>query len=418
MPPDLKEFAKGFPGVEIHGDRIRINFYYQGVRCFETFDINVNKTNIKWAAGKREAIRHEISTGTFDYGKHFPDSSKLQLFGTKVIPTFDIELAKLTKIKASSLRPKRFKTYKGQLDNYILPRFSGVRLDQIKLSDLEQWRVLELSHLANETINEIVQTVKQVLNAAMADKVISHNPALYLKSLKKRKSDKADPFEMTEIIKMAEADTHNQSERNAFIFACFTGMRLSEYLALAWEDVNWHKRTILVRRSITRSKFAATKTGSSTREVELLDQAYDMLVKQRPLSEMLKPVTVEVTQDDNKTVDKQSLRFIFPRTKDGKHWNDGANYNTQFFDGFQKVNKIRRRTPNQARHTFASQCLIRGVRERWIMKQMGWTSMKMFEEHYAKWIESETVGMAKTVSNLFRIDPIGSHEESKNTIND
>lgn len=83
--------------------------------------------------------------------------------------------------------------------------------------------------------------------------------------------------------------------------------------------------------------------------------------------------------------------------------------------GFLKKIGIRYRGPNQARHTFASQLLTKGVAERWIMREMGHTSIQMFEKHYGRWMDSEMPDMAKTVSQMFQKDPTATHENLKSS---
>ncbi|MBU76534.1 MAG: hypothetical protein CMK63_06020 [Pseudoalteromonadaceae bacterium] len=62
---------------------------------------------------------------------------------------------------------------------------------------------------------------------------------------------------------------------------------------------------------------------------------------------------------------------------------------------------MRYRAINQARHTFASQLLTKGVAERWIARQMGHTSITMLEKHYGKWMNEEIPDMAARVSKIF-----------------
>ena len=47
---------------------------------------------------------------------------------------------------------------------------------------------------------------------------------------------------------------------------------------------------------------------------------------------------------------------------------------------------VRYRSIKQIRHTYASQLLTAGVRERWIATQMGHATLAMLENHYAKFI--------------------------------
>ncbi|MDN5419857.1 Arm DNA-binding domain-containing protein [Pseudomonas paracarnis] len=47
---------------------------WRRIRCRESLGLPITKANIKHAALLRAAILHEIKTGHFEYGRHFPNS--------------------------------------------------------------------------------------------------------------------------------------------------------------------------------------------------------------------------------------------------------------------------------------------------------------------------------------------------------
>lgn len=61
-------------GIEVHGNSLRIVFYYNGKRYRESLGLTPNKQNINFARQKREAILYEMKIGTFNYSAHFPES--------------------------------------------------------------------------------------------------------------------------------------------------------------------------------------------------------------------------------------------------------------------------------------------------------------------------------------------------------
>jgi integrase len=62
---------------------------------------------------------------------------------------------------------------------------------------------------------------------------------------------------------------------------------------------------------------------------------------------------------------------------------------------------VRYRGPNHARHTFASQLLSTGmISKDWIAQQMGHTSTKMLDDHYAKWIPEDAPPMANMINKI------------------
>jgi integrase len=155
---------------------------------------------------------------------------------------------------------------------------------------------------------------------------------------------------------------------------------MSELIALAWEDIDLLNRTVKIRRANVKGKFKMTKTKSSCRTIELISQAIVPLLRQRQLSRMLPATQIDVMQADYKTIKQESVRFVFVNSRSlTRHASEGS-FGDRFFKTHLNKAKVRYRGPGQARHTFASQLLTAGVNERWIIRQMGHTTIKMLEQ--------------------------------------
>ena len=126
-------------------------------------------------------------------------------------------------------------------------------------------------------------------------------------------------------------------------------------------------------------------------------------------SPRLSPVTLDITESDNRTVTTEEHRIVFVNSNNQSYWGDSEAFNKGFFKNHLVKAKIRHRGANQARHTFASQLITAGINGRWIAKQMGHTSIAMLEQHYGKWMSEEIPDMAKRVSKTLKmkkIDPV------------
>ncbi len=122
---------------------------------------------------------------------------------------------------------------------------------------------------------------------------------------------------------------------------------------------------------------------------------------------------VEVTQSDKRRKKNESLTFVFPDTFTLEPYINSARVAERFFQSFLKKLNIRYRGPNQARHTFASRLLTTGAPERWIMREMGHTSIMMFEKHYGRWMDDEMPSMSERISKLIDTATSESHEKMK-----
>jgi integrase len=409
----LLEYAKTLKGIEVHGGSIRIRFTYQGIERRETLKgVKLTKANLKFAFNKRAVVLHEIATGQFDYLEHFPESKSGRLFcEVKRIPSVAEALEIWLSIKKTKVRAKTANNYRNDAANHILPNFGNRKLNTITYSEVEAWRSKDLGHLSNKTINEICIPLRGAFSNAVADRVIDHNPMDHVHNLNKGTPDNADPFELSEIKLLTDCETYKQSEQNGFIFACWSGLRVSEWVALAWEDVDLLKKQVSIKRSVVKGRYAYPKTKGSQRTLDLLEPAYDALVKQKQLTMMMKPFEIQTLQEDNRKLSKESLRFVFLDSLTNGPYKDGQNLQEKFFKHFLQQNNIRHRGVNQARHTYASQLITAGVAERWIAKQMGHTSIAMLEKHYGRWMDAEMPNMASDVSKLFQNRPTDAHRK-------
>lgn len=310
-------------------------------------------------------------------------------------------------------RPKTYQTKKSRTDNYVRPFFGHCCTKSIKVSEIKDWINKHLSHLKNKTICEVLSPLRAAFELAVDDEVISRNPMDAIKNPTKEPVNNAEPFEQLEITKLRTENTERCMERNALIFSIYTGLRPSELLSLALSDVDFEKRKLYVNRSIVRGTFASTKNHSSYRCIDLLDEAYDILINIRSEVEQHKFIKVKVLQDNNRLFDDENLQFIFTSSKSKRYWTDSETFNKMFVKPHCKAAGVRYRGIGQARHTYGSQLVTAGVNLTWIAKQMGHSSIKMLEKHYGRWMDSEVPNMAKLVSqklkNNKKSDPTENH---------
>ncbi|WP_448550215.1 tyrosine-type recombinase/integrase, partial [Thalassotalea fusca] len=122
---------------------------------------------------------------------------------------------------------------------------------------------------------------------------------------------------------------------------------------------------------------------------------------------------VKVLAEDNKTVETDNVRLVFLNSLTNEPHSDVSNYRSRFFMSHLAKAGIRVRPPKQARHTFASQLLTKGVNIKWIANQMGHKSIKMIEEHYGKYMPNEMPDMAMQVSNMLGYDSKRSNADPR-----
>jgi len=367
-------------GVEARGNSVRIYLQYNGEKCRESIPGGNKPATIAQAKHLIDIIEYEIQTGTFDYARHFPNSSKL------VENTFGHYLDLWLKIKANSVAASSYRGYANKAEVHVRPRWGKVQINAIDHLDLQEWiQSPQSKTLKNKTIRDIISNVRQVFRLYHTRMKVAHDPT---EGLMVRLPDPETPdlFTSAEIRQILETPTSRTQELLMVQFMIWAGPRVSKTIALAWEDVDLEQGTVTFRRSKVRRSYRVTKNRRSTRKVRLLAPAWDALRK----IDALKVETVEVVERDNKTARKHKLHFVFLNTKSGlPHANDFV-VRDRFFKAHLLAAGVRYRAPGQCRHTYASQLLTTGVASiDWIAEQMGHTNGNMIRQHYGTWINEE-----------------------------
>lgn len=184
-------------------------------------------------------------------------------------------------------------------------------MDKIDHLDLQQWVQGTLSaRLKNKTIRDIISNVREVFKLYRTRKRVAHDPT---EGLQIRLPDPAvpDPFTRTEIEQIMATPTNRTFELLMVQFMIWAGPRVSETLALAWEDVDLQAGTVTFRRSKVRGEYRVTKTRRSTRKVRLIKPALEALQKLRALTQKPVPHHVDIVERDNRTVRRHKLHFVF-----------------------------------------------------------------------------------------------------------
>lgn len=385
-------------GVEVRGNRVRVYFRYQGELCREPFNGDATPENIAQAERLVGMIEYEIKAGTFSYARHFPDSPKVK---TNTLGHYmDLWL----EIKRNEMAPSGFRTYLSKVETHIRPRWGDVQADTIDHLHLQEWvHKTLMPSLHNRTVREVVSLVKQVFTLYRARNRSAHDPTEGI-TIRQPDPDEVDPFDREEIDAILSTPTDKIQELHLAQFMLWTGPRVSEAIALAWEDVDLKAGTVRFRRGQVRGVYKVTKNRRSNREVRLLKPALQALYAMAMHTQKLKPVEVEVLDRDNKTKKRQALRFVFHCTSTGAAHSSSDMLLKGFWRPHLAAAEVRYRGPNNCRHTYASQLLTTGaVTLQWLKDQMGHTTIAMLERHYGKYISKDGPDMIPLLEQALKL---------------
>lgn len=269
----------------------------------------------------------------------------------KEVPTFAEFVPEFLGYCETRNKPSEIAT-KRKIIRALLPTFGPMRLDAIDARAIDRFKVAHHKRvsektgrpLSAKTVNEFVRVLLRALTLAKKWGLVSSLPEV------ERLRTEPQPFDFLDFAEadafMAACREHCPEWEPCMLTALRTGMRAGELLALDWSQVDLVGRTIRVDRAFTPEGGIASPKSNRVREIPIAPDLHAVLVTHR---------------------ERGSSGLVFAR--------NGAMRNHESL-GYRvariaELAGLRRMTPHQLRHTFASHCTMRGVPARLIQQWMG-----------------------------------------------
>lgn len=354
------------------------DFRYKGVRCREQTSLPDTPANQKKMKKMLERIEAEITLGTFDYERYFPDSSRAEKFKQKEAPPTTRKtplLREFADIWLGEMKPQwRITHYEGvclTLNKYTLPALGDKALCEISKADILEFRS-SLSKVTKKNgdglsscrINHIITPLRMILNEA-ANRFEFTSPYHGIKSLKVPKTD-VEPFSLEEVKLII--DSVRSDFKNYYQVRFFTGMRTSEIDGLQWQFVDFTRRQILVRQAFVLGELVDTKNNGSFRVIDMSNIVYEALQRQKEST--------------------GQYEYVFCN-RNGKPLEQNNVCKRVWHPLLQHLG-LRKRRPYQTRHTAATLWLASGESPEWIARQMGHTTTEMLFRVYSRYVPNLT----------------------------
>jgi site-specific recombinase XerD len=137
-----------------------------------------------------------------------------------------------------------------------LEKFPGgkqIKLGEVSKAWIKKFKtfLLEETNLNQNTARNYFKAVKHILNQAVQENILPKNPATGEENIKFVEPDRVF-LNWDEVNLFAKVKTSSEMEtgvKNAFLFACLTGIRLSDIKTLKWENLeHTSSGTKLVKR--------------------------------------------------------------------------------------------------------------------------------------------------------------------------
>lgn len=323
-------------------------------------------------------------------------------------PTFN-EYAELWLSLPHDWKTSTRETYKFNLKKHIYPMFRNHRLNEIKRKDLKAFfDNLLIIGLTPATVALIKAPINGILSYAVDSEEIESNPLSDLKLRKKNRSFDIEPLTEEETNRLlAQAKIFMDGYYYPHILCALrTGMRVGEIKALKWDDIDFEKRQIEVKRSCRRGRVTDTK-NHKRRRVDMTPHLTETLQNLRVKQELDAMVSGRAVPE-----------WVF------------ANKKSQIFGRVPLENalnrclekaKLRRIRIHDLRHTYATIRLMRGHNVGDVSYQLGHSSIKMTYDVYTHWIpghfKSEVDELDQMHPNAPQAHPKKSNENIHNEFN-
>jgi len=332
----------------------------------------------------------------------------LNLFDESSAPTFK-EYAEqwLDGYAKLSLKNSTHRCYKSLLNTHLIPVLGPKPLNAITSKDISE---ILIATIKNGRRSKTALSLKALLSAIFHHAVnpdghITANPVRGVpvpRPEDERASRVPDPLTWAERDIFEAAFMEHDRDYYPLVFCGFrTGLRIGELAGLQWGDVDFQNRVILVQRNVVRGRVTTPKSRAGRRLVRMTSGLVEVLErhKKNMIERTLKRGWKEVPE------------WVFV-SEDGNHihYNNFVYY---VWDRVVKKTKLRRRTPHDMRHTYATLRLSKGDPLAEVSKEMGHWSPTLTYKTYFKWMPTESRTDIDELDSRTRPDATQAQPENK-----
>lgn len=203
-----------------------LDIYQGGKRQYEflglylTKDRTHNKQTLKLAESIRAKRELELQNSEHGFVPHFKRKANFVEYFER------LALGKPENEKAWGNALKHLKDFTGGRI-----QFAGVTEEW-----LETFKTYLVSKVSQNTAHTYFSKIKAALRQAVKNKILVTNPADSVAQIKKQDTERTF-LTLDEVQRLAATPCKDMEVKRAFLFSCFTGLRLSDIRALTWEQI-------------------------------------------------------------------------------------------------------------------------------------------------------------------------------------
>lgn len=300
-------------------------------------------------------------------------------------------------IQRTVLRPATTRSYEMILRLRIIPVIGHIELNSLTRADIKVLLARALADgLAKSTVQTVYAVVQSLLNAAVEDEVLGHNPAARLgrvfrlgKGAEQVRNKAWTSDQLGLVLETSLSVTPRYYP--AFLVMAYTGVRIGEALGLWWEDFDFDGRGVNIVRQLNEGgEVSALKTRAGKRRIDLALVLRDSLMRMRH----------ERQEEALRAGRRLSPWVLFPRAGDEPR--AAASVRVMLREALKRVLRAAglptHYTPHSFRHTFASLLLQQGKNLTYVQHALGHRSVSITADVYGGWHPESDPGALDTLA--------------------
>ncbi len=285
----------------------------------------------------------------------------------------------MVNIKEKTVRPNTSRNYRERYKQNIKPRIGGMLMCDVKPMHCQVILNNMVDDYAGSTIYQTLLTLYNMFQCAFENSLIVSNPVTRSVKLPKTIEKKVRFLTLEEQRLFFEAAEHT-SNYYQYLFVLNTGVRTGEMVGLKWEDLDFDRRIISIRRSMEYRASVGEwcagppKTKMSRREIPMTDECMHLLLE------------IKNMRDLGRYVEEEFEDFVFIN-RNGK-----PTKNSTYDANIAKLTKkagIERFSMHTLRHTFATRCIEAGMRPKTLQQILGHSNINITMNLYVHVTDEE-----------------------------
>lgn len=274
---------------------------------------------------------------------------------------------------------------------------AGMRLIDIKSANMQGYYNDLLDKTTIKNIHQIHKLLKIFFKYCLKADILIKNPllAVELPKIPIQSESSNTALSDTDIEKLVVA-CKEDIRYFPFVFACFTGLRAGELLALTYKDIDFKEAMITVNKSVRyipqngeyKPLLSETKTVASIRRIPILDDIKPLLHSH-----------LENARHNLTTIPFDGNFLIFPSETGA--YREQNNFRESFRRLCDKLSIEKGRTIHSLRHTFCTILARQGVPLLEASRLMGHANIQVTAKVYSHVNENDKKAAVKKLSAYF-----------------